>query len=157
MMDWISKKERLDEIIRRDGYMCYICKDPFGKKEKPTIDHWIPLSRGGTWDINNLRLAHKQCNMWKGDRVPNKDGSIPEPEKRVKTPKLKRQRKRNRPKVCKSCNSGRLLMAGQTCNVCNSGPKPLEYPGWAKRRPSECDHGVHHCFSCILGFSKRVS
>lgn len=156
MKDWETKRDKLLKIIERDGYMCYICKKDFGKKEKPTIDHWMPLSKGGTWDISNLRLAHKQCNVWKGDRVPNSDGTIPEKEQKRSSYKQKRVRKRNRPRVCKNCNSGRMLLPGQICMSCSSGPEPRVYPGWAKRKPSECDHNVYHCFSCFLGFTKRV-
>lgn len=156
MKDWETKKEKLEKIIQRDGYLCYICKENFGKKERPTIDHWVPLSKGGTWDISNLRLAHKQCNVWKGDRVPNKDGTIPEKEERRSSHRQKRIRKINRPKVCKSCNSGRSLFPGQVCMSCRSGPEPKVYPGWAKRKPSECDHKTYHCFSCFLGFTRRA-
>jgi 5-methylcytosine-specific restriction endonuclease McrA len=33
----------------------------------PSIDHILPLSKGGahTWD--NIMLAHRQCNWLKGD------------------------------------------------------------------------------------------
>lgn len=156
MKDWESRKEKVSQIIKRDGYLCYICKKDFGKKEKPTIDHWIPLSKGGTWDIENLRLAHKQCNIWKGDRIPNKDGTIPEKQTPKSMYKQKRVNKRNRKRVCKVCSNGRLLLENQTCKSCFSEPQPKKYPGWAKRKPSECDHGIYHCFSCFLGFTKRI-
>lgn len=72
-----SKEERMAYLVERDGNQCFICQLPFGK-ERPTIDHWIPLSKGGTWEITNLRLTHKRCNNWKGNMLPNKDGTIPE-------------------------------------------------------------------------------
>ena len=64
-LTWQGKQEAIREIIARDGDMCFICKEPFGKKEKKTLDHWIPLSKGGTWNVSNLRIAHRQCNFWK--------------------------------------------------------------------------------------------
>jgi hypothetical protein len=156
MKDWESKKEKVNKIIERDGYFCYICKNKFGKKEKPTIDHWIPLSKGGTWDLSNLRLAHRECNIWKGDRLPNQDGSVPEKEQRRSGLRQKRVNKKTRKRVCKICNSGRMLYPGQACPTCYSEPEPKNFPGWAKKKPSECDHKVYHCFSCFLGFTKRT-
>lgn len=153
-VDWQTKQEAIDLIKKRDGENCFICKEPFGKKERVTIDHWIPLSKGGTWKLSNLRIAHKSCNIWKGDRVPLEDGTIPEkPAVRVKKSRVKKQ---GRPKICKACSSGRILSNGQTCSVCNSGPQPSDFPGWAKRTTRECDHRVFHCFACILGFVKRI-
>lgn len=155
-INWQSKREAMEILIKRDGDRCFICNESFGKKEKRTIDHWIPLSKGGTWDITNLRLAHKKCNIWKGDRVPLADGTIPEPPtKRSQSPKRK-VKKQNRPKVCNVCMSGRNLMPGQMCMFCNSGPQPITFPGWAKRKSNECDHTIYHCYACILGFVRRA-
>ena len=153
--EWQHKEEAIKQIAARDGYICFICKQPFGKKEKPTIDHWIPISKGGGWAIDNLKLAHKQCNFWKGDRVPLPDGTIPERPKKTSSYGQKRIRKSNRPKVCISCMSGRNLRPNQTCRVCNSGPQPPVFPGWAKRKSYDCDHNIYHCFACIVGFARR--
>lgn len=54
---------RLDDYIVRDG--TYICGDWY-----PSIDHVIPLSRGGTHSWMNVRLAHRRCNYEKADRYP---------------------------------------------------------------------------------------
>ena len=69
----------LPKLIKRDGLRCAICGgicDPkdhtwsryFGPKS-PTIDHIIPLAKGGghTWD--NVQVAHAICNSTKGDNV----------------------------------------------------------------------------------------
>lgn len=146
----LSKKERIELLIDRDGDYCYICKKPFLQKEKRTIDHWIPLSRGGSWHVDNLRLAHKLCNTWKSDRMPNKDGTIPPPPV-----KEKRNRKSERPKVCQSCLSGRQLSYGEICSTCGSGPQPMDYPRWAKKHVKECDHKLYFCFGCTVGFIER--
>lgn len=153
--DWKTKQEAIDLIIKRDGKNCFICKGPFGKKEKITIDHWIPTSKGGTWKLSNLRIAHKHCNIWKGDRIPLSDGTIPEkPPVRVKKSKLV---KRSRPTICNACHSGRALMSGQVCDRCHSGPQPIDFPTWYKRPTKDCDHRIFHCFACILGFAERAS
>ncbi len=53
-------------IMRRDGFRCQYC----GSREKLTIDHVFPRSRGGrdTWE--NLVTACIPCNSRKGDRTP---------------------------------------------------------------------------------------
>ena len=33
------------------------------------IDHIIPTSKGGTDDIENLQLAHRNCNFRKGNKI----------------------------------------------------------------------------------------
>jgi hypothetical protein len=146
----LSKQQRIAIIKKRDGNYCFICKSAFTSKDKVTIDHWIPLSRGGSWNLDNLRIAHKKCNAWKGDRVPNLDGTIPPPQKKEKkAPKAKK------PSVCPVCLSGRKLGKDQFCGSCGSGPQPLDYPRWAKRKISECDHKVFFCFGCTIGFIER--
>lgn len=58
------------EIIRRDGLNCYIC----GKLltyETATIDHFIPLSKGGFHCPSNARIACEKCNKSKGNRYGN--------------------------------------------------------------------------------------
>lgn len=58
-------------IAERDGWRCGICggrvspdrshPDPLA----PSIDHVVPLARGGTNDLSNLQLAHLRCNLRK--------------------------------------------------------------------------------------------
>lgn len=55
-------------VIWRDGLVCGIC----GMQIDPSdvqIDHRIPVSRGGTSDLENLRPTHSRCNQLKGDRL----------------------------------------------------------------------------------------
>jgi 5-methylcytosine-specific restriction endonuclease McrA len=57
-------------IIERDRSICHIC----GKKCRPgeiTLDHVIPLAKGGTHAEENLRVAHLSCNCAKRDRGAN--------------------------------------------------------------------------------------
>lgn len=45
--------------------MCWLC----GVMGADTIDHVVPLTRGGDNEPSNLRPAHRACNSRKGDRI----------------------------------------------------------------------------------------
>jgi len=63
----IPSKVRFD-VFRRDKYVCQYCGGCPPKAELE-IDHIIPVSRGGTDDISNLKTSCFNCNRGKGDRV----------------------------------------------------------------------------------------
>ncbi|GAA13842.1 HNH endonuclease [Gordonia alkanivorans] len=62
------------EIFERDRYRCHICGKKCGRDAKvpnpaaPTIDHLIPLAKGGSHTRANVACACFQCNSVKGDR-----------------------------------------------------------------------------------------
>lgn len=64
-----------DEIAERDGYTCQLCGGQVDMELEwpdpgfPSIDHVIPLSRGGSDLKTNVQLAHLRCNIAKGDQV----------------------------------------------------------------------------------------
>lgn len=39
--------------------------------KEATIDHIIPLSKGGKDEITNMQLAHYDCNQLKADSLPS--------------------------------------------------------------------------------------
>ncbi|WP_193319017.1 HNH endonuclease [Nonomuraea phyllanthi] len=51
-------------IFQRDQGVCQICRKRVRAGEW-SLDHIIPLSRGGTHETANVRLAHKRCNSRK--------------------------------------------------------------------------------------------
>lgn len=65
----------LTEIAERDSWFCGLCKlpvdatlaypDPMSK----SLDHIVPLSKGGAHDPSNAQLAHLRCNVSKGNRA----------------------------------------------------------------------------------------
>jgi len=65
----------LSKLIKRDGLQCAICGlmciycEDRNAPLAPTIDHIIAIANGGghTWD--NVQVAHRQCNSYKGARV----------------------------------------------------------------------------------------
>ena len=54
-------------LIRKSN-LCDICLKPVTKQEA-SLDHVIPLSKGGLNNRNNYRLTHKSCNQKKGNSV----------------------------------------------------------------------------------------
>lgn len=52
------------QLVARDGGTCARC----GATEKLTIDHIIPMIRGGSDDLSNLQILCKRCNSSKRDR-----------------------------------------------------------------------------------------
>lgn len=67
---WNRKRDR---IIRENNY-CFICGDvvdkdlPGNDPMGPSIDHLIPVAKGGTDDPENLYLAHLLCNKSRGTK-----------------------------------------------------------------------------------------
>lgn len=59
-------------LLWRDGNLCWLCGMPFSKQhgKKPSLDHVIPKSKGGSNRNENLRLAHSRCNRDRGDMDP---------------------------------------------------------------------------------------
>jgi 5-methylcytosine-specific restriction endonuclease McrA len=62
--------ERVDlrVIAWRDRYRCYLCGRALTRKQV-TLDHVIPLSRGGAHTADNLKVACLSCNCRKGSRL----------------------------------------------------------------------------------------
>ena len=51
-------------VLQRDYFTCHYCS-----QEANTVDHLIPLSKGGTDEMSNLVAACVSCNSGKRDRV----------------------------------------------------------------------------------------
>jgi 5-methylcytosine-specific restriction endonuclease McrA len=66
------------KVYERDGGACQICWKPVDRSLRgdvrnplaPTLDHIIPLSKGGAHTYANVRLAHCGCNNEKADKLP---------------------------------------------------------------------------------------
>ena len=63
---------RRDKVILRDNKICYICNRTLSDKEI-TIDHVIPISKGGSSDVKNLKCCCKLCNELKGSFTYSED------------------------------------------------------------------------------------
>ena len=58
---WSKIRER---ILIRDGYLCQYCGN-----DANTVDHVIPISKGGDDQPQNLLSACSKCNYSKGNRT----------------------------------------------------------------------------------------
>jgi 5-methylcytosine-specific restriction endonuclease McrA len=66
----LSTRPTKNLIKKICNYQCSYC----GSIKDLTIDHIIPLSRGGTHSFSNLTCACRTCNEQKGDRTPEEWG-----------------------------------------------------------------------------------
>lgn len=64
----------LSSIGDRDGWRCHLCGKKVDRNLRhpnplaPSLDHLVPLARGGTNDDANLAVTHLRCNLAKRDR-----------------------------------------------------------------------------------------
>lgn len=62
------------DVHTRDGWTCQLCYQPIDQNiawpdpMSPSIDHIIPLSKGGAHALSNVQSAHLGCNSSKGDK-----------------------------------------------------------------------------------------
>lgn len=63
------------DIYERDIWLCGLCSTPvdpdvaWPDRLSASLDHIVPLSKGGTHTYENVQLAHLTCNVSKGNRV----------------------------------------------------------------------------------------
>lgn len=61
-------------VFERDNFLCKLCGAPMDMSAaprsplSPSIDHIVPVSRGGEHTYENTQSAHLTCNMSKGAR-----------------------------------------------------------------------------------------
>lgn len=81
----VDRNITLATLYRRDKGVCHICGMPCDYNDfeirngnkvvldlYPTIDHVIPLARGGLHEWGNVKLAHKRCNSIKSANADDK-------------------------------------------------------------------------------------
>lgn len=66
----------LQAVAERDDWTCGICLKPVPKtwpeddrSQMPSLDHILPIARGGSHTWDNVQLAHYRCNLSKGART----------------------------------------------------------------------------------------
>ena len=69
------------ELFERHGWICNICKKDINPRLRmpnymaATVEHIIPLCKGGTHTWDNVAPAHAICNFTKSDAMPE-DNSL---------------------------------------------------------------------------------
>lgn len=62
-------------VFERDEWVCGICSHPINRMVKaphgmsPSLDHIVPLARGGAHSYANVQAAHLGCNRLKGSLI----------------------------------------------------------------------------------------
>lgn len=82
----VDRDITVDGLYKRDGGICHLCGDRCNYDDfvvvdgtkicgdwYPSIDHVIPLSKGGEHSWSNVKLAHRICNSIKGDTAPGSE------------------------------------------------------------------------------------
>lgn len=61
------------QVVATYGNRCWLCHGPIDltlrspKAGSLTLDHVLPRSMGGDDDLENLRPAHRRCNLSRGN------------------------------------------------------------------------------------------
>jgi hypothetical protein len=72
---WAKGRTFHRDIAERDNFICHICNEtvdmslPRTHRFGATVDHVVPLAKGGTDEPDNLKLAHWICNTRKSDKL----------------------------------------------------------------------------------------
>ena len=62
-------------IFERDGWVCGICREAvdaaleWPDPRSASLDHVVPLTKGGAHSPDNAQCAHLACNVSKGNRA----------------------------------------------------------------------------------------
>jgi 5-methylcytosine-specific restriction endonuclease McrA len=63
-------------VFDRDGWVCHLCKEPV-LRDDASLDHVLPLARGGSHTYDNVATAHVHCNIVRGSKLLNNPGQAP--------------------------------------------------------------------------------
>jgi hypothetical protein len=68
-------------VYRNSKWICGICKQPIDAcvkwpdPQSPSVDHIVPLTKGGLHIYENVQATHLRCNIQKGNRLEEIDAS----------------------------------------------------------------------------------
>lgn len=70
-----ATRDQHRRVIRRGEPPCALCGQPIDYSLHHldpmafTVDHIVPLAKGGTDTLDNKQPAHRRCNRTKGDQL----------------------------------------------------------------------------------------
>lgn len=76
----IKKEREKAKVLKKTSWwknkiqlgVCYYCSNKFAAKDL-TMDHIVPIARGGTSTKNNVVVSCKKCNQNKKLKIPVED------------------------------------------------------------------------------------
>lgn len=70
--DEVERGELRRQLQLRDGKRCFYCRRNFRQRpaRRKTFDHYIPYRLWQGWELQNLVLACRRCNLRKADALP---------------------------------------------------------------------------------------
>lgn len=98
-------KKIFKELLRKYNFKCVFCQS----KDKLSIDHIHPVSKGGNDDLSNLQILCKSCNSQKGSKIGFHGYGLY--SKLIKEYNSK----------CLWCNSSDYLVIDYIVSLCNGG------------------------------------
>lgn len=61
--------DQWQRIIKNQKNTCNMCKKRFCKSRIPSMDHIIPISKGGDHDVSNIQALCRSCNSSKSNKI----------------------------------------------------------------------------------------
>jgi 5-methylcytosine-specific restriction endonuclease McrA len=86
----LGRKRKVAKLREMYGDDCWRCNRPMRFVGPPncgraaTVEHLMPLSKGGTWAMDNVRLCHVGCNRHLRDHLPEQKERM-----RINVPELR--------------------------------------------------------------------
>lgn len=64
---WRNENKKAKLHLLRQSDCCALCGNKILAMHDATVDHIIPLSKGGSDTPSNMQIAHRDCNTKKGN------------------------------------------------------------------------------------------
>ena len=72
-----AKGDKIDHlaVFEACNWVCFLCKQTIDRRLRhphlmaATLEHIVPLSRGGTHTWDNVTASHAKCNFARGDQL----------------------------------------------------------------------------------------
>ena len=58
---------KLELLMKRTQCTCEYCQEDITERSNLTLDHVVPLSKGGSNEVDNILISCTECNLKKDD------------------------------------------------------------------------------------------